>query len=109
MENAKPATTPMAVNFDFSSEEEPMEKAREYRRVIGSLQYITMTRPDVQVAVNILSQFMANLKPKQWMAVKRVLRYLAGTQEFGITIQRIYQFDIHLSVVFKATRSSKMK
>lgn len=73
----------MAVNYNICPDEQQIENPREYRRVNGSLQYITITRPDVQAAVNILSQFMAAPKPTHWAAVKRILRFLAGNQRYG--------------------------
>lgn len=70
----KSATTPMVANCDLWSDEEPIKDAHEYRRIIGSLQYITLTRPDIQLVVNRLSQFMATPKPIHVSAMKRVLR-----------------------------------
>lgn len=55
----------------------------EYRRVVGSFQYLALTRPDISYAVNRLSQFMHNPTTDHWMAVKRVLRYLSSTLGHG--------------------------
>lgn len=51
---------------------------------MGSLNYLTTTRPDIAYAVSILSQFMAKPHESHWIAAKRVLRYLKGTINFGI-------------------------
>ena len=48
----------------------------EFHRVIGSLQYLSLTRPDISFAVNKLSQFMHKPTHLHWAAVKRLLRYL---------------------------------
>ncbi|CAA7014967.1 unnamed protein product [Microthlaspi erraticum] len=52
--------------------------------VVGSLQYLSLTRPDISFAVNKLSQFMHRPTNEHWAAVKRVLRYLLGTKTHGI-------------------------
>lgn len=70
------------------SEEEPITEAKEYQRVIGSLQYLILTRLDIQYAVNKLAQFMCSPKPVHWIAMKKVLHYLAGTQSMGITLNK---------------------
>ncbi len=60
-------------------------KAVLYREAIGSLMYLcTRTRPDISVAVNILSRHTAHPRPIHWVALKRVLRHLEGTEEYGI-------------------------
>ena len=43
------------------------------------------TRPDISYAVQALSQFSSRPGPEHWTAVKQVLRYLKGTQYYGIT------------------------
>ncbi|KAL8153323.1 hypothetical protein V2J09_011083 [Rumex salicifolius] len=48
-------------------------------RTVGSLQYATITRPDVAYAVNRVCQFMHSPTVDHWRAIKRILRYLAGT------------------------------
>jgi hypothetical protein len=53
---------------------------------VGALQYVTITRPDVAFAVNRASQYMHNLIVLHWSAVKRILRYLKGSLDYGIQI-----------------------
>lgn len=59
-----------------------------YKQIIGSLIYITMTRPDLQFVVSLLSRFMAKPTQLHLQAAKRVLRYLSGTMDFGIWYKR---------------------
>jgi hypothetical protein len=63
---------------------ELLENPTEYRRVVGALQYCTITRPDISYSVNQLCQFMHFPRELHWIAVKHVLRYLKGTIEFGL-------------------------
>ncbi|XP_059306398.1 uncharacterized mitochondrial protein AtMg00810-like [Lycium ferocissimum] len=47
----------------------------EFSSIVGSLQYLTLTRPDITHAVNLASQFMQNPNSVHFQAVKRILRY----------------------------------
>ncbi|KAK0602806.1 hypothetical protein LWI29_037126 [Acer saccharum] len=58
--------------------------ATQYRQVVDSLQYLSLTRPNVSFTVNKLSQFIHRPTTNHWNAVKRVLRYLRGTLDFGL-------------------------
>ncbi|XP_042983205.1 uncharacterized mitochondrial protein AtMg00810-like [Carya illinoinensis] len=85
MHNSKAVSTPMSVSskisaFDGSSFEDP----HLYRSVVGSLQYLSFTRPDISFAVNKVCQYMHNPKIPHWQAVKRILRYLKLTSNFGL-------------------------
>jgi len=52
--------------------------------LIGSLIYLTNTRPDLSYAISILSRFMQEPRYNHWNAAKRVLRYIQGTKDFGL-------------------------
>ena len=56
-----------------------------YRHIVGSLNYLTTTRPDIAYSVSLLSQFMEKSQEIHWNAAKAVLRYLKGTLDYGIT------------------------
>ncbi|XP_019093206.1 PREDICTED: uncharacterized protein LOC109129428 [Camelina sativa] len=56
----------------------------QFRMVVGSLQYLAFTRPDISYDVNRLSQFMHRSTTDHWQAAKRVLCYLSGTITHGI-------------------------
>jgi len=60
----------------------------EYRHIIGSLQYLSLTRPDICFAVNKLSQFMHKPTVTHWAATKRLLHYLKRTIFHGIHIRK---------------------
>ena len=55
-----------------------------YKQIVGSLMYLTATRPDMMFVVSLISRYMENPTELHLQAAKRVLRYLKGTTEFGI-------------------------
>ncbi|KAG6396851.1 hypothetical protein SASPL_143008 [Salvia splendens] len=59
-----------------------------YKQLIGSLMYITTTRPDLMFAVCLLSRYMADPRDEHMQAAKRVLRYIKGTLGFGVFYKR---------------------
>ncbi|XP_019086271.1 PREDICTED: uncharacterized protein LOC109126850 [Camelina sativa] len=96
MFGAKPVTTPMSTTPKLTLRlGTPLSDPTEFRAVVGSLQYLAFTRPDISYAVNCLSQFMHQPTLDHWMAVKRVLRYLAGTSDYGILLRRGSNRSLH--------------
>ena len=63
-----------------------------YRQLIGSLIYLTNTRPDLSYAVSILSRFMQEPRDSHWNPTKRVLRYIQGTKDFGLLYTKTKNF-----------------
>ena len=54
------------------------------KSIVGSLMYLTATRPDIMHAVSLISRFIKKPKDADWQAAKRILRYVKGTKRFGI-------------------------
>ena len=80
MQECKAASTPLNQNVKLSSVDETKEvNGTLYRQLVGSLNYLTTTGPNISYSVNILSQFMAKPLESHWIAAKKVLRYLKGT------------------------------
>ncbi|XP_019098123.1 PREDICTED: uncharacterized protein LOC109131533 [Camelina sativa] len=85
MHLSKPVPTPLPASPKLTlTTGTPLDDASQYRSVVGSFQYLSFTRPDISYVVNRLSQFMHRPTTDHWQAVKRVLRYLAGTPTHGI-------------------------
>ena len=64
------------------------DDATNYRSVVGALQYLTLTRPDIAFAVNKVCQFLHTPTTVHWSTVKRILRYVRGTVNLGLSIRR---------------------
>ena len=62
-----------------SHDGESLFDATLYRQLVGSLIYLTVTRPDISYAVHVVSQFMAAPRSSHYVVVLRILRYLKGT------------------------------
>ncbi|XP_023761274.2 uncharacterized mitochondrial protein AtMg00810-like [Lactuca sativa] len=73
--------TPLETNARYSPiDGVPLSDPNLYRTVVGSLVYLTVTRPDIAHVVHIVSQFVTAPTFVYWGAVLRILRYLRGTQ-----------------------------
>ncbi|XP_072071613.1 uncharacterized mitochondrial protein AtMg00810-like [Arachis hypogaea] len=59
-----------------------------HRSIIGSLQYLTVTRPEISYSVHKLAQFVQSPLESHWKMVKRVLRYLNGTSNHGLHLKK---------------------
>ncbi|XP_039818450.1 secreted RxLR effector protein 161-like [Panicum virgatum] len=62
--------------------------ATEYRRLVGSLRYLVHTRPDLAFSVDYVSWFMQRPTAEHLQAVKRILRYVAGSLDYGLHYPR---------------------
>ncbi|CAN6722330.1 unnamed protein product [Malus baccata var. baccata] len=83
MDGAKPCTTPLSTSsLDHNSP--LLSNPAEYRSLVGGLQYLTWSRPDLSFAVNLVCQFMHQPRESHLQAVKRILRYLKGTIDLGL-------------------------
>ena len=83
--DSKPVHTPMIVSHHLTSDSPAFSDPTLYRSLIGALQCLTITRPDIAHAVNFVSQFLHAPTADHFLAVKRILRYVKGTLHFGLT------------------------
>jgi Reverse transcriptase (RNA-dependent DNA polymerase)/gag-polypeptide of LTR copia-type/GAG-pre-integrase domain len=96
MHNSKPCYSPMDSHLTLSKFDTPlMDNPSLYRMIVGALQYVTITRPDITFAVNKVSQFMHSPSLTHWTAVKRILRYLNGSITHGIQLTKTDSFQLH--------------
>lgn len=81
---SKPVATPLAAGDQLRPTGDPFEDTTLYRSLVGALQYLTITHPDISYAVNQVSQFLQAPMKDHFHAVKRILRYVKGTLSFGL-------------------------
>ncbi|CAM8973439.1 unnamed protein product [Rhodiola kirilowii] len=85
LSNSKPAKTPLELKHKLSLSEEPLlSDPLHYRRLVGKLIYMTITRPDLSYRVHILSQYMQQPTTEHLRAAHRVLRYIKGAPVQGL-------------------------
>ena len=88
---AKGVPTPMVPGHKLSLHSgDPLsaDDATRYRSVVGALQYLSLTRPDISFCVNRVCQFLSAPTTAHWAAVKRILRYVHATSDMGLCITR---------------------
>ena len=84
-----PALSPMEERLKLSRESKTKEvDATMYRRLVGSLRYLAHTRPDLAFSVGYVSRFMQRPTTEHEQAVKRIIRYVAGTFDHGLHYPR---------------------
>jgi hypothetical protein len=84
-----PAHTPMEERLKLSHDSTTKEvDSKQYRRVVGSLRYLVHTRPDLAFTVGYVSRFMQRPMTEHQQAVKRILRYIKGTIDYGLHYSR---------------------
>ena len=95
LQNCNGADTPLATTDKLNKfVGTKYSNPTQYRRAIGGLQYVVLTRPEIAYAVNKVSQFMASPMQPHWLACKRVLRYLKETIDYGLSFKKSFSFDL---------------
>jgi hypothetical protein len=85
MVNCKPALTPVDTKSKLSATSgEKFDDPTLYRSLAGALQYLTFTRPDISYAVQQICLYMHDPRTSHFAALKRIIRYIQGTKEFGL-------------------------
>ena len=86
--DCNPALTPMEERLKLSRDSTTEVDATQYRRLVGSLRYLAHTRPDWAFSVGYVSRFMQRPMTEHQQAVKRIIRYVAGTLDHGLHYPR---------------------
>ncbi|GJS36591.1 putative ribonuclease H-like domain-containing protein [Tanacetum coccineum] len=93
--NVKTASTPIETQKPLVKDEEASDvDVHLYRSMIGSLMYLTASRPDIMFAVCACSRFQVTPKTSHLHAVKRIFRYLKGKPKLGLWYPRVSSFDL---------------
>nr|KYP44454.1 hypothetical protein KK1_034031 [Cajanus cajan] len=85
LENCRPIDSPMDPNQKLMMYQgEIFLDPKRYRRLVGKLIYLTITRPDISFAIGVVSQIMQNPHIDHWNAVIRILRYIKSAPGQGL-------------------------
>lgn len=96
LESAKPVRNPMSTTEKLHKDPTGEQIDQKlYRNMIGSLLYLTASRPDNSFSVDVCARFQACPKQSHLPTIKRMIRYISGTLHFGIH----YSFDSNVEIV----------
>lgn len=89
MSECNAVENPIVLGHKFLKDERGTKvNETHFKQIIGSLMYLTVTRPDLTFIVSLISRFMANPTEMHLQAAKRALRYVKGTIDYGIFYRR---------------------
>ena len=95
MVNCNSVTTPVEHGLKLIKDHEGRKvDSTLYKQIVGSLMYLTTTRPDIMHAVSLISRYMENPTQLHLLAAKRIFRYLVGTINFGILYRKEGNFGL---------------
>ncbi|GKA18175.1 ribonuclease H-like domain-containing protein [Tanacetum coccineum] len=86
MVNCNPSRTPIDTESKLGSNGDPVSDPTLYRSLAGSLQYLTFTRPDIFYAIQQVCLYMHDPREPHFLALKRILRYVRGTLDYGLQL-----------------------
>jgi hypothetical protein len=95
MADCKPCTTPVDLQAKLAGDSgAPVEDASLFRSITVALQYLTFTRPDITYVVQQICLHMHDPRKPHLTVMKRILRYLQGTPDYGLLLRRLSSFDL---------------
>lgn len=84
MTGCNPADTPMDQNSKLvPGKPNTARDITRFRSIVGSLRYLVNSRPDIAYSVGMVSRFMESPTNEHWAAIKRIVRYISGTSDYG--------------------------
>ncbi|GKV31748.1 hypothetical protein SLEP1_g40416 [Rubroshorea leprosula] len=97
MSDCNAAATPLSPRHKLAaSDSPPYLDSTQYRSIVGALQYLTFTRPDIAFAVHQVCQYMHAPTENHFQAVKRILRYLKGSAHYGLQLFKGFSPSLHI-------------
>nr|XP_016489172.1 PREDICTED: uncharacterized mitochondrial protein AtMg00810-like [Nicotiana tabacum] len=95
MSNAKAIGTPMSLSTTLDEDKNGKNiDETMYRGIIGSLLYLTASRPDIMFSVCKCARYQSAPKESHLTAVKHTIRYLIGTIDYGLWYENLENFDL---------------
>ena len=83
----------IATKLEINTKETKVDISN-YRGMVGSLLYLTASRPDIMFSTSLCARFQAGPRESHLIAIKRIFRYLRGTPNLGIWYPRDSGFDL---------------
>ncbi|XP_071683827.1 uncharacterized mitochondrial protein AtMg00810-like [Lolium perenne] len=90
MLKCKPIVTPMSSTDKITAVDGELlssADATEYRSIVGGLQYLTITHPDISYVLNRVCQYLHEPRDNHWSTIKRILRYVRLTVSHGLHLR----------------------
>ena len=84
----KPCSTPMTSNGQITKKGDLFEDPKRYKRLVGKLNYLTVTRPDIAYSLSVLSRYMSSPTVSHWAIVEYILCYLKKAPGRGILYKK---------------------
>ena len=84
MADCKSVSTPLDRTVKLRPDSGKVCDPMRFRQIVGSLIYLTITRPDLSYPVGVISQFMARPTEEHLQCAQRVLRYVSNTKDRGL-------------------------
>jgi hypothetical protein len=85
LQDSSPVDSPLKLNVKFRRDDgDLLPNPTLYRQLVGILNYLTITRPDISFAVQQVSQFMQSPRHLHLVVVRRIIRYLLGSSSRGL-------------------------
>lgn len=92
MESCKPMLTPVEERLKLEKESgDDLVNSTNFRRLVGSLRYLTATRPNIVYGVGLISRFTDSPRQSNWQVAKMILRHVKGTIDEGNFVFKFYQ------------------
>ena len=100
MKNCNPVNTPSEFGMKLNKDNGGKKVDDTlYKQIVGSLMYLTATRPDIMHTVSVISRYMECPTEIHLLAAKRICRYLQGNKEFGLFYKNGEKSNLALQIV----------
>lgn len=96
IKESKQRSTPLDANIKLKHNEGTLlPNSKLYRALVGSLLYLTITRPDIAFSVGLVSRFMQAPRKPHLEAAKKILKYVNSTLELGMFYRKGMNFSLY--------------
>ncbi|XP_019093253.1 PREDICTED: uncharacterized protein LOC109129455 [Camelina sativa] len=95
MADCAPTSTPLPLELQkVKGQEDLFDQPTHFRSLAGKLQYLTLTRPNIQLTVHLVCQRMHAPTVADFNLLKRIIRYIKGTIDYGVSFSKNADFTL---------------